>query len=323
MVISEKSRIFAKTLNIWANIKMKKTNGIQGEAQRRQAFKDYLSNCHGAKIQEINVYGVDVVADIEDERLYFELKTSDKDQVQMETTGYFGAITQNEWLCALTFREKFYLVFVIDDKNNKVGKDFKFFPVKFRDLFSYASLEPFATYINIPANTFRDTWLKSTEKNWDMSHKNFKKVKQKPYGIDEHFILKYQNFYLHQKLDKKNIFYNKCKTKSYVFYVIPTMEIDNYINHTLAVNRRLHILKSCSYEKVSEYIKTNYRNKCNTTSFAIIKIQLQKTKCRILEDGEQLLITQEILIKSSDIVEMYFTLPSDTQDFGKIRLTLF
>ena len=302
---------------------MEKTKKNQSEAQRRQAFKDYLSNCHSAKIQEINVYGVDVVADIEDERLYFELKTSDKDQVQMETTGYFGAITQNEWLCALTFRDKFYLVFVIDDKNNKDSKDFKFFPVKFRDLFSYASLEPFATYINIPANTFRDTWLKSTEKNWDMSHKNLKEVKQKPFGIDKHFILKYQNFYLHQKLDKKNNSYNKCKTKSYAYYVTPTMEIDKYIDHTLAVNRRLHILKSCSYETVSEYIKTNYKNKCNTTSFAIIKIQLQKTKCRILEDGEQLLITKEIHIKSSDIVEMYFTLPSDTQDFGETRLTLF
>lgn len=77
------------------------------------------------------------------------MKTCKKDEKDLKEDGYFGAITMVEWQCALSHPDDFYLVLVWHNPHDS-KETYHFRPIKYKDIFQYSKVEPFATYLNIP-----------------------------------------------------------------------------------------------------------------------------------------------------------------------------
>lgn len=291
------------------------------EVTKRQMFIKYLKEKHKAiEITPPSLYGVDVVVDINGKRKYFELKTSTKTKTEFLNEGYFGAITEKEWLCALTYKDDFYIVFVVNT-DEKIKDNYIFIPVSYKDILSYASLEPFATYINIPQTSLEvneeNVFYTNGSKQWNGSHKKIT-CKAGSGRIDEQFILKYHRFYSKEKLNNEN--YENQNIKTIVYHVIPTNNVYDLIKNGIKRDIYLDAINTCNYEAVIKYINEKFGNDSHTT-YAVIKINLHNYKYEIQLDG-RILIKNKIRITSGNIVEMYFTLPP-SQDIGEVIQDLF
>lgn len=291
------------------------------EKQKREKFIEYLEERHGSiKTISPSAFGVDIVIEIDGVKKYFELKTSKKTLSEFKNEGYFGAITEKEWLCALTYKDDFYIVFVVNT-DEKIKDNYIFIPVSYKNILSYASLEPFATYINIPQTSLEvneeNVFYTNGSKQWDGSHKKIT-CKAGSGRIDEQFILKYHRFYSKEKLN--NEYYENQNIKTIVYHVIPTNNVYDLIKNGIKRDTYLDAINTCNYEAVIKYINEKFGNDSHTT-YAVIKINLHNYKYEIQSDG-RILIKNKIRITSGNIVEMYFTLPP-SQDIGEVILDLF
>ncbi len=107
-------------------------------------FTAYLKRIGANNIHE-NQYGVDIVAEIEGIKKYFELKTSTYPVENKHK--YFGAMSQSEWDCAFAHPNDFFLVHMWKEKDSG---NFFFKLYNYIQLFEWESLEPYGTYLHIP-----------------------------------------------------------------------------------------------------------------------------------------------------------------------------
>ncbi len=119
----------------------------KSDTKQKLAFAEFLKHVKGVDVDTINTKSqcVDVEAKINGIYKFFELKTSGKQESDLEKQGYFGAATITEWKKAVENPQDFYFVYVIG--NEKEG--YKYMIVKAEDIFSYSMVPPFKININI------------------------------------------------------------------------------------------------------------------------------------------------------------------------------
>lgn len=132
----------------------KQDPGSQGDVPFKKAFKEFLAHTMGIDKDDIkttlNEADVVVFKDGKPYK-YFELKTSRLDDDKLKKKGYFGAASITEWKLAVDNPDDFYFVFM-------KGKDpdYEYMMVKAKDLYSYATVPPFAIDININIGKYLD-----------------------------------------------------------------------------------------------------------------------------------------------------------------------
>lgn len=172
----------------------KQDPGSQGDVPFKKAFKEFLAHTMGIDKDDIkttlNEADVVVFKDGKPYK-YFELKTSRLDDDKLKKKGYFGAASITEWKLAVDNPDDFYFVFM-------KGKDpdYEYMMVKAKDLYSYATVPPFAIDIKIKVkehiekNQFKKLSEEITCIDDQVTHIEPKKRRKnrKSLGVDESVI---------------------------------------------------------------------------------------------------------------------------------------
>lgn len=141
----------------------KQKRNSRSDVSQKKAFKEFLVKTIGIDENFITTTGneADVVVLNKDgvPEKFFELKTSKKTEENLSKKGYFGAASLTEWYVAYKRPEDYYFVFII----GKARKNYKYLIVKAKDLYSYATVPPFAIYINIKFGEYLNAFKKLNE----------------------------------------------------------------------------------------------------------------------------------------------------------------
>lgn len=177
----------------------------QSDVKQKQAFAEFIKHVKGVDPDSVhqNVDDVDVVACIDGRKRYFEIKTSRKSEDELYEKGYFGAASLSEWNRAMKNLDDFYFVYIIGDEK----KGYKYLMVKAEDILSYATVPPFAIYMNIKMRKFLSNFkaLKDGEKiesiESEITQLPYKprKPSQTSFGVNKTVIENLYDFYTKQK----------------------------------------------------------------------------------------------------------------------------
>ena len=141
----------------------KQKRNSRSDVSQKKAFKEFLVRTMGIEKELItttkNEADVVVLNKNGDPEKYFELKTSKKTEEDLSKKGYFGAASISEWYAAYKRPEDYYFVFII----GKARKNYKYLILKAKDLYSYATVPPFAIYINIKFGEYLNAFKKLNE----------------------------------------------------------------------------------------------------------------------------------------------------------------
>jgi hypothetical protein len=287
----------------------------------RDAFEKYLHSLKATEIHQ-NSDGVDLVATINGDKKYFELKTCKKDENDLKEDGYFGAITMVEWQCALSHPDDFYLVLVWHNPND-TNDTYHFRPIKLKDIFQYSRIEPFATYLNIPIgnNCIKDFLEFNVEEQKvpvfkqildkgnsvfpvmkDIEEKRnenkLKKCKKEEPStvIDEKEIWSFSSFYYHKKI-KAHI--NGCENGSAILYIIPSNEVENLRKNGIKRGTKIEVYLCNDIRKYPFE---------NGNSYAIIKLDKNDLYIEDERINEVCFanVRKKINITLKNIIERYF-----------------
>lgn len=210
------------------------------ETEFREAFKKYLSD-QGAIATDGVDDGVDVVAMVDGKKRYFELKTSSTNV--RGKAKYFGALSQVEWECAFANPEHFYLVLIWNEGTKETGRAFRYAFYQLPQLYEFATLAPYTTYLNIEFDAV-------DKKVFDLTHNDrlelpptCKKKLTKSEEEDREILIELGHYYHKLRLKKKYLRCKKEKKDEHVLLLIPAGKYAKYKKEGIPTDEKFYVLK--------------------------------------------------------------------------------